>query len=100
MSRSALLVVAETRQDLASPLTRELLGLARELASTSDAEVAALLVAKSETAVPDLIAHGADRVYFCEQPGADEYEGERWVGIAERVARELAPAAILAGHTP
>ena len=100
MSRAALLVVAETREGLASPLTRELLGLARELASGSGAEVDALLIAKSDSAVQDLFAHGADRVHLCVSPGADEYEGELWVGIAEHVARELAPAAILAGHTP
>jgi electron transfer flavoprotein alpha subunit len=100
MGRSVVLVVAEIRGGLASPLTRELLGLARELAAGSGADVAALLIAQHDTAAQDLIAHGADRVCFCEQPDADEYDGELWVPIAERVAREIAPMAVLAGHTP
>lgn len=62
--------------------------------------VVALLIGKSDDAAQDLITHGADRVYFCEQPESDEYEGEPWVGIAERLTREIAPSAILAGHTP
>lgn len=60
--------------------------------------VVAILFADNESAGADLIAHGADQVYWSAQ--AEEYEGEAWLPIAEHVARELSPAAILAGHTP
>jgi electron transfer flavoprotein alpha subunit len=45
-----------------------------------------------------LALQGAERIYWCER--AEEYEGELWVAAAEQVARETAPVAILAGHTP
>ncbi len=94
-----LLVLAETSNGAPSPLTRELLGLAMELAREGGGEVAALLIGKSSDAAADLIAHGAARVYFCEQSGSDEYDGEVWVPLAERLMRESAPLAILTGHT-
>lgn len=98
LSTSALLVVAETREERASALTRELLGLARELAAALNAEVAAVLFASDERAAEDLIAHGADRVYFCA--GGPHYEGEVWLPCVAGIAREVQPAAVLAGHTP
>ena len=94
-----ILVLAETSDGAPSPLTRELLGLAAQLARQAETDVAALLIARSSEAAPDLIAHGAVRVYFCEQPGSDEYEGEVWLPAAESLAREIAPLTILAGHT-
>lgn len=98
MPDTSILVVAEAHDGAGSALTRELLGLARDLAGSG--AVAALLIASDAQACPDLIAHGAERVYLCEQEGADEYEGERWLPQAQRVAREVAPLAILAGYTP
>jgi len=67
MPGAALLVVAETHAGVATALTRELLGLARELASGLSGEVAAVLIASDDASTADLIAHGADRVYFCAQ---------------------------------
>src|SRR5215213_9128533 len=89
-----VLVLAETRDGVPSALTRELLGLAQQVGTY----VAALLIGSSSEAAVDLISHGAARVYFCERPES-EYEGEGWVAIAERLAREIRPSAILAGHT-
>ena len=93
-----MLVLAETRDGVPSPLTRELLGHALELAQQVGTDVAALLIGRSSDAAVDLISHGAARVYFCEQPES-EYEGEAWVAVAERLARDIQPFAILAGHT-
>lgn len=95
---AGVLVIAETRGGASTTLTRELLGLARALADESAGEVAALLISADPHAAAELIAHGADRVYVSES-AAEDYEGERWLTIAERVARLAAPRAILAGHT-
>lgn len=57
-----------------------------------------LLVAPDDRAARDLIAYGADRVYWLEQ--AEDFEGELWLAAAERLARETEPLAVLAGHTP
>jgi electron transfer flavoprotein alpha subunit len=61
--------------------------------------VVALLFSKSAAAADALIAHGADRIYFC-QVAEDEYEGEIWLPNVEHLAREIAPRAVLVGHTP
>lgn len=98
MADAAILVVCELREDAPSPLTLELLALARELAGAS-AAVCALLIAPGEAAAQALIEGGADRVYCCPAASAD-YEGEVWLPNAERCVRELAPAAVLIGHTP
>jgi electron transfer flavoprotein alpha subunit len=90
-----ILVVAETRGGAVTPLTRELLGLARQLAP----HVAAMLVAADDSAATDLFAHGADRVYLCARPD-EEYDGEVWLAIAAALARQIGPSAILASHTP
>ena len=98
MAGVQILVVCELRDEAPSPLTLELLALARELAGAS-AAVCALLIARSDGSAQTLIAHGADRVYFCSA-AHDDYEGEVWLPNVERCARDLAPAAVLIGHTP
>ncbi len=100
MSEPAILVVAESRDGLATPLTCELLGLARALAAELRGSVAAALVAPDDRAARDLITHGAERVYFCAGESAAEYAGEVWVPCIEHVARKIKPVAVLAGHTP
>ena len=98
MSTAAILVIAEVRDGSATPLTRELLGLARDL--TPGGVVAVLLIADDSRAVADLVAHGADRIYLREEAGTGDYVGEQWLPHAEHVVREIAPRAIFVGHTP
>jgi electron transfer flavoprotein alpha subunit len=89
----AILVVAEMKNGAPTALTREILGLARGL----DSAVAALAFTPSAEALGDLGTHGADRVYWCEQP--EEYDGESWLAVTERLVRESQPVAVLASHT-
>lgn len=95
---SSILIVAEVRDGRGTPLTRELLGLARALDPAG--EVAAALIAADADAAQDLITHGADRVFLFAHADAETYEGERWLGAAARIVREAAPRAVFAGHTP
>lgn len=99
MQGASVLVVAETRGSAATALTRELLGLARQLAPALGGNIAAALIAPHANAAEDLIAHGADRVFVCEDESADEYEDEVWLPRVEQIARDLQPVAILIGHT-
>lgn len=94
---TSILIVAEVRDGNATPLTRELLGLARDFAPAG--EVAALLIAADSTAAESLITYGADRVLLFEHGGAEEYEGELWLAAAERIVTEINPRAVFAGHT-
>lgn len=100
-SQTAALVVAETRDGAITPLTLELLGIARILALELGGAVAAMLVGDNSNAAEALAAHGADRVYLCAMPGAaPEYEGERWLPCVEHAVREIKPRTVLVGHTP
>ena len=98
LSRASILVVAETRDGLPTALTREALALARELADENSGIVAAALISADAGAAQDLIAYGAERVYFCAAQ-SDEYEGELWLPHVEPIVRALQPAAVLLGHT-
>ena len=87
------LVIAETRDGKPTALTFEVLGVARRLAS----EVSALLFSGGADAAA-LIAHGADRVYVCALEDED-FESETWLPNAAKLARDLEPGVVLAGHT-
>ena len=96
----AVLVIAETRSGAVTPLTLELLGLARELAGPLEGAVAAVLVGGEPQNPDTLIAYGADRVYVCGDQAAAEYEGDVWVPMLEGIARETSPLALICSHTP
>jgi electron transfer flavoprotein alpha subunit len=98
VARVGVLVIAESSAGRVSPLTHELLGLARATMADEGSGVAAALLASDDGAAADLIAHGADRVYFCPLAG-DAYEGELWLPNIEQLARDIIPGAIWAGHT-
>ena len=100
MSGTAVLVVAETRDGVVTPLTFELLGLARALALELGGCVAAAIFADDSAAAEALGVHGADRVYVCALKGAEEYEGDVWLPNVEHIARDIKPLAVLVGHTP
>ena len=89
---ATILVVAEIRDGAPTALSRELLGLARELAG-----VVVLGFTPRSEALAELASAGAGRVYWCDQP--EDYDGELWVAVTEQVAQEIAPEAILACHT-
>ena len=93
-----VLVVAEGRDGGVTPLSLELIGLARALVENSGGRVAAVLTG-DPGAAGALARRGVTYVYVCEADDHD-YEAEISVAAAERIARELEPVAILAGHTP
>ena len=95
MRAADVLVIAETRDGAPTPLSLELLALARQVGQST----AALLVGPAADAAAELAAHGADRVYHCAA-ASEDYESETWLPVAAELARELAPAIVLAGHTP
>ncbi|HUP94384.1 MAG TPA: electron transfer flavoprotein subunit alpha/FixB family protein [Burkholderiales bacterium] len=98
--KTAVLVIAETRSGEVTPLTLELLGLARELAGPLEGAVAAALVGADPQNADTLIAYGADRVYVCGNRDATQYGGDVWVPMLEELARKTSPSALLCGHTP
>ena len=74
----------------------ELLALARAL--SGGGTIAAMALGADEASAQTLFVRGADRVYVSGTADTTEYNSDAWVGCAERLARELNPAVILAAH--
>lgn len=93
---SVVLVILEGVGGKPAAVGMELLALARTLAGGG--RVAALAPGADERVAQILIAQGADTVYVSDDPAAAAYSSDAWTGCAERLARELNPAVILAAH--
>ncbi|MBM3943328.1 MAG: electron transfer flavoprotein alpha/ beta subunit [SAR202 cluster bacterium] len=96
----AIWVVAETSAGGLRPVTRELLGKARQLSETTRSEVAALLIgSRRQDLVAELTAYGADRVLALENSRLEPVASR---AVAQAVAAALArekPYAVLFAAT-
>lgn len=93
---SGTLVIVELVGGKPSPVALELLALARAL--SGDATISVMVPGAQADAAEILIARGADTVYAAGDTSTADYNSDAWVGCAERLARELNPALILAAH--
>lgn len=99
MEASGVLVFADTGQEKSRGLSRELLGLARRLATEMGSTVSAAVAAADDDVAKDLIAHGADRVFVLDGLRPDDYDSEAWIPVLERIIQQTKPAAVLFAHT-
>lgn len=98
--RTGILVVAETVDGAATPLTNELLGLARQIASEFGDVVSAVALGDGVSGVAqDLIAHGADRVHVADDAVFGAFQSDAWMPVLASLAADTKPAVILIGHT-
>ena len=101
MSAAGILVIIETEAGVATPLSYEILGLARRLADEHGHEVTAMVLgAGLGEAGKDLPSRGADRVVRIDHPALGDYQADAWLPDIAETARQLAPALIFAGHSP
>jgi len=99
MSARGVMVVAELTAGKPTSVSRELLGLARELVTEIGGPVCAVCPAADDTLAADLVAHGADRVYTAGEPALADYDSDAWTTCAAWAARAADPAVVLVGHT-
>ena len=99
MSARGVMVVAEFTAGRPTSVSRELLGLARQLVAQIGGAVCAMYPAADEALAADLVAHGADRVYTVGEPALAEYDSDAWTACAAWAVRAADPAAVLIGHT-
>ena len=100
MAASGILVVVECDGGQVSSLSTGLLGLARRLCAAAGGTVTALVLGSGLGEVgAELIARGADRVGLVEDSSLDPYQADAWLPDLVKIARSLAPAAILIGHS-
>jgi electron transfer flavoprotein alpha subunit len=81
-------------------ITTELLGCGRNLADQLKEDLSCLLVSDSVGEAPkEAIAFGADKVYAVEDPALKDYQGDSYIQVAEKLAKDISPRAILMGQT-
>ena len=99
-NRGAIWVVAEIMARAVRPVTLELLGRARELASTLGTTVEAVLVGSGdESHIRELTAHGADTVHLADAPHLALYDTEAHTAVLTAAIREHSPFAALLPST-
>ncbi len=96
-------VLVEPHRDGVRPVTLELLGKARLLADALHTEVVAVCVGESgERYLPEVAAHGADRLLLLENPGLGSLGGvdtEVYATVLADTIRPYQPGMLLLGAT-
>src|SRR5919109_439822 len=94
---SGILVIGEATEDgKLNPVVPELIGIGTRLGGPV---TAALLGSGVEGLGQEVGAYGASKVIVVDDAILKDYQGDSYVPIAERVAKEVDPAVILMGQT-
>ena len=93
-------VAAEIMGGAVRPVTLELLGRARELASTLQTNVEAVLIGSAdESHIRELTAYGADIVHVADSPHLALYDTEAHTAVLTAAIQEHSPFAVLLPST-
>jgi len=95
-----ILVFGELADGKLASITTELLGCGRKLADELKEGLSCVLAGdKVGEASKEAIAFGADKVHVVEHPALKEYQADSHMQVAEKMARDISPRAILIGQT-
>ncbi|KPK23580.1 MAG: hypothetical protein AMJ70_03140, partial [Dehalococcoidia bacterium SG8_51_3] len=95
-----VLVCGELVDGKLASITTELLGCGRKLADDLKEDLCCLLAGDAVgEASKEAIAFGADKVYVAEDPALKEYQADSYMQIADKLAKDVSPRAILMGQT-
>lgn len=93
-------VFAEQRQGVLTPVVIELLGEGKKLASKIGVELCAFLAGDNvDDLIPELIQHGADKVYYVNNKLLHNYTTDGYAKVLEKAVEEYKPEIILIGAT-
>lgn len=93
-------IYAEQRDGALSSVSHELLGAGRKLADELGQKLVAVLLGQGMRAAADeLVAFGADKVYYLDSPAFAKFADEPYAQALTDLAREHKPSIILAGAT-
>ncbi len=96
-----VLIYAEFYEGQLHPITIELLGIGRELASDVGMPLYALLVGHDVgQATEKLLAHGADKVFVYDDPRLAHFYVDSYSNVFEDLIRDVRPSVVLVGSTP
>ena len=85
------------------PVSYELIGKAKELASVIKHPVYAILIGskiKNDQYVDEILAYGVDKVYIYEDSAYQEFNIERYAKCVEDFINKIKPTVVLYGGTP
>ena len=93
-------VFAEQRDGVLTKVSHQLLGRARELAGTLGAKTeAALLGHNVEHLAAELVASGADTVYYADHPLLEHYRTDAYSRVLSEMIQSIKPEIVLFGAT-
>lgn len=91
-----ILVYCEQRDGILANVSFELLGIARQLAESSNQRVCAMLLGKNiKDLASQLIAHGADTVYCADDKNLEYYITEQYAQAATQIIKTYEPNIVL-----
>jgi electron transfer flavoprotein alpha subunit len=100
MATGGVLVIAEPSEGRLAPVTLEVLGAGRRLASALGVPVGvALLGEDAESQAQELIRRGADRVDLLVDARLVPYQADAWVPVLADLVRETGTTIVLLSHT-
>ena len=95
-----VMICGETAGGGIAAITRELLGIGKELANDTSEELIALLMGHNlSDAGKEAVAFGADKVYVLDDPLFAEYNTDAFTDSATKVVRDISPSILLLGQT-
>jgi electron transfer flavoprotein alpha subunit len=95
-----ILVFGELAEGKLASITTELLGSGRKLADDLKENLSCLLASDAVgEASKEAIAFGAGKVYVVDHPALKEYQADCYMQVAEKLAKDVSPRAILMGQT-
>ena len=95
-----VLIEKARHADTIAAISRELLGKGRQLADSSGATLAALVLGSGVGHLAErAFAYGADKAYVVDDAALAQYTTDGFVGAAAALAKQYAPALILTGAT-
>ncbi len=95
-----VLICGEVVEGRVAAITLELLGIGRKLANDLGQELSAIVLGSGLGNIgPELITHGADKVYLVDDPLLKDYQTDSYAAVMERACRQLNPDILLLGQT-
>jgi electron transfer flavoprotein alpha subunit len=93
-----ILTFAELKGGEIAPVTKQVIGVARQMADTKNLSVAAVAIGKDIGSVADkLIKLGANTVYICDSHEVEYFIDESYTKIIVDIAKNEAPKVIIGG---
>jgi len=96
-----VLICGELGKGRLLPIARELLGTGRDLSDQLHEELGIVLIGSKigDDFIRDATAHGADKVYIADDPLFENYNGDSYLNVMEKLCHRINPLILLFGQS-